>query len=365
MKKWSEEATKKYSFPLEVLEESWYDDQIIGREEQIKLLIDYIVRMFKGYDKHVIIQGNSGCGKTYSLHNILRFFDENKKSGNYDLHYFNAPRSAPQNTKSTLLSILQYNKSDDFITSINEYNREKQHVFIFDHLSDTPRLREYLEKVILPLFETHYFSMILVSRNEKTTRKIHSVIQTPIEKFVEIDFNPYSRNDLFSIAHRRIQLSRVNIERWALRLIAGKMTEMGWYDCRTLLEILRYAVDLKLAKQIPTNEIIDLCEQKLSNLSYLMKYFDFSNPHIFSLLEVMLMATEATDRSEIYNYYAIRMRDAYTKIWLHKNLHKMEKYNLIDFVDGVDRRKRKKSVILKHDPKYLRKVLEDYRKGNV
>lgn len=355
---WIKQTFEKYNNALNVFEENWTDNRLIGRNREVKYIIEYIAKVINGEPTHLLLVGGKGCGKTYVLRNIMsKFLQIPNKS--YEINYIDTSIHSPKEAEREILRLMGL-KSTRYNSPIVERPRTK-HFFIIDHVSDTFRTEEYVKKVIMPFIDLNLGSLIIALRDETEQKKLEQQLSVSMKKCDVLSFMPYTNNHYFSMMIHRVNSSSIKIESWVLQRIIDVAFDMGHTDCAKFFGALRVAAELKL-QETPNNEIIEKCKETLSDLTFLADHIDLSNIHNVNLLETLSSAINPLPRSVIYNAYRSKTPNPYSNVWMHKKLHLLKDLNVIEFVEYRSKNTVTKYVRLKHDPIYLKQVLKETKR---
>ncbi len=316
-----------------IFDETYVPEKLVSRECQIKEIARCLAPAKAGKSiRNIFVHGSPGVGKTIVCRWILK---ENFSKNSVYLNCW-SKRSFHKAMEEILLQMgFVVHGSEPTSTLVKKLEKSSRKIICldeFDHLKDTD---------ILYVLARNNYGIILVSNEKLCLSGIDSRISSGL--FLnEIEFKPYSRNEIFDILKERVSYGfRPNaISDSLLSIVSGMCNG----DARIGLQILRVAAkdaESKGLENITIEEIKSAakCARKY-RLSYL---FSKLNEHQRIIYEI-LKKNRTMESGKLFDEYRKSVTDIVTDRSYRNYMERMEELGLVQSI-GSGRWKKYEIVV--------------------
>lgn len=308
---------------IEKLTDKWIPDEIIGRDDEIKKIIEFIAQISCGKRQHLIINGLRGMGKTL----VSRSFAEAKIVRNVNLIRIDCQSTSPKQIPKIIATALELPNCSTFLDILD---RVKKPVILFiDHIEHISN-HHYFAGAFDRLFINPFFHFIFITSN---LRKLNSYISkngryTPIMK---ITFRTYHVESVRQIIKQRLNLipTSFGLSDHLIDLIADHTINGGGGDIKFLLNILSDLIKISQKKQaMPTEDDVITTIATIQRIVMGKTTMNITDPHVLTLLEILMKIAQSNTTITRYDLYGVFMNYVTSKhlpvksdTWLHRWLH--------------------------------------------
>jgi len=318
--------------------DDWIDPEIIGRDNFLMKITNYVSLYKSGIPFHVILNGKEGIGKSFLLKSIFHSIKNADISGKFPyLYYMKCSDIRPSNYINDIKKKLKLNNKIKNIADLYKYVNGNGIMIVFDDLDFVKRLDIFIEKIIIPIHSMNISTIYLTQQKDVIFNKLKRMDNRITYKMIYL--NAYSENDLITILQHRASegLSKSYqdiLDSLSLRYIAQKSNEISISNCRLAIKIMYEsiinAIDKNTKVTIPIiNHVIN--ENKNYHLDHIRNRFKW-DIHLKALFKSIASISNIMPQKKIYEIYKLNLPNNVSPrsyMWINNKLHDANKCGII------------------------------------
>lgn len=315
----------------------WYGEEIIHRDEEVTAMLKYLADVGTGIQRHLVVAGNAGTGKTYTARLI-----HNQFLGQSHIPvrtvYIDCTSVTPKKILYTICNAIHITAQyHDPFTAIQQQLKHAV-VIIIDNIAKVD-VRQYFRGVLDKLASNHYISFMII------VHRARPILQYMTRKGLypelgKLMFRTYTADEIYDLLCQRITLGLAP-HVWSDELLheyAQRTCEILNGDMRSILSTFLQCTRGAYENTMPemTREYMIRHVTNVHQTQLTAEGIDLSDPYVGKLLDVLtLLSTQVSYiyRSDLYGKYLSTLAQSTmtpkSDTWFYRKLIVIQQLGLI------------------------------------